>query len=72
MMFLRRFNPLALPVGWCYTLAYAARLVLRDRAVPEAQAVLSGAFGLPAPRAIRNRLGPEAAALAFGVVSARG
>jgi GT2 family glycosyltransferase len=66
MMFLRRFHPASLPVGAAYTLAYAARLVLRHRAWSEARAVLAGAFGLSPPAAIRDRLGPEAARIAFG------
>jgi len=66
MRFLRRFRPRNLPVGAAFTLAYAARLVLRDRAPAHAAAVLRGAFGLAPPRDVRARLSPEAAALAFG------
>ena len=65
MMFLRRFRPVAVPAGLAYTLAYAARLILRNRAGPEARAVLAGAFGLSPSREIRDRLGPEASGIAF-------
>ena len=65
LRFQRRFHPWRLPVAWAYTLAYAARLVLRHRALPEARAVLAGAFGLRAPQQVRDRLGPEAAKRAF-------
>ena len=66
MMFLRRFRRRSLPAGSAYTLAYAARLLLRDRAPAHAAAVLRGAFRLAPPAAVRARLSPEAAALAFG------
>lgn len=66
MMYLRRFHRAGVPTGWAYSLAYAARLLLKHRAPAEARAVLAGAFGLPAPRAIAERLGSAAAAIAFG------
>lgn len=66
MKFLRRFRPRSLPFATAFTLAYAARLVLRDRAPAHAAAVLRGAFMLAPPRDVRARLSPAAAALAFG------
>jgi GT2 family glycosyltransferase len=65
MMFLRRFFPRNLPFGYAFTLAYAARLVLRHRAPAEARAVVAGAFGLAPPAAVRARLSPRAAEIAF-------
>lgn len=65
MMFLRRFFPGAVATGYAYTLAYAARLLLRHRAPAEARAVLLGAFGLAPPEPVRARLGGAAAAIAF-------
>lgn len=66
MMFLRRFRPGNLPLGAAYTLAYAARLLLRHGAPAHAGAVLRGGFGLAPPARVRDRLSPGAAALAFG------
>ncbi|OSP54076.1 glycosyltransferase family 2 protein [Pseudoruegeria sp. SK021] len=66
MMFVRRFLPGARLSAYAYTLAYAARCVLRDRQPKAAAAVLRGALGLGAPQAIRDRLGPEACRIAFG------
>lgn len=66
IMFERRFAPWALPVAWSYSLAQAARLALLQRSPDAAWAVLAASFGLPVPTAIRCRIGPEAAALAFG------
>ncbi|QDY70956.1 glycosyltransferase family 2 protein [Qingshengfaniella alkalisoli] len=54
--FLRRFRPASLVIGFAYSLAYAARLFLRDRSLSEAWAVLAGSFGLRPPRQIRDRL----------------
>ena len=65
MMFLRRFFPRNLPFGYAFSLAYAARLLLRHRAPAEARAVIAGAFGLAPPAAVRARLGPRAAEIAF-------
>ncbi|WP_108257978.1 glycosyltransferase family 2 protein [Mangrovicoccus ximenensis] len=66
MKFVRRFLPRARATAYAYTLAYAARCLIRDRQPTAALAVLRGAFGLPAPRAIRDRLAPEACRIAFG------
>ena len=65
MMFQRRFFPQNVPLGYAYTLAYATRLLLQYRAPAEAQAVISGAFGLSPPKAVRTRLSPSAAEIAF-------
>ncbi|MBE3639509.1 glycosyltransferase family 2 protein [Mangrovicoccus algicola] len=66
MMFLRRFLPGARLTGYGYSLAYAARCLIRDRSPQAAAAVLRGAFGLNPPQAVRDRLGPEACRIAFG------
>lgn len=63
--FLSRFNPVALPVGLAYSLAQSARLMLR-REPAAAWAVVAASFGLPAPAEVRDRLSPEARAIAFG------
>ncbi len=59
ILFLRRFLPARLAWGRLYSLAYAGRLVLRNGALAEADAVLRGAFGRPPPGPVRDRLGPE-------------
>ena len=66
--FLRHFRPGSLPFAYLYSLAYTVRMLLL-RAWPEAWAVVTGSLGLKAPAAIRNRLGPAAAKLAFGPAS---
>ena len=63
--FLRRFRPANLPFAYLYSLAYTAKM-LSVRAWPEAWAVVTATLGLKAPAAIRRRLGPAAAKLAFG------
>jgi GT2 family glycosyltransferase len=60
--FMRRFRPRRVPVAMAYSVAYAARLMLRHRSPPHVAAVLRGAFGLAPPRQVRARLSPEAAA----------
>ena len=67
ILFLRRFHPGALPVGYAYSLGQAGRLILK-RSPAGAWAVLTASFGLPAPTAVRGRLSPEAAARAFAPV----
>lgn len=64
MRFIRRFLPRSLWRGYAYSLAYAARLLWR-RAPTEAWAVITASFGLAPPDAVRARLGPAAAELAF-------
>lgn len=63
--FLRRFNPVALPVGLAYSAAQAARLLLR-RDPLAAWTVIAASLGLPAPATVSARLSPEARTLAFG------
>ena len=62
--FVRRYSPLGLPTAFAYSLAKAAQLFITgDRA--GARALLRGAFGLPPTAEIRERLSPDAQALAF-------
>ncbi|MFN6980148.1 MAG: glycosyltransferase family 2 protein, partial [Gemmobacter sp.] len=65
LRFVRRHLPASLPTAWAYTLAKAAQYALRGWRA-EAAAVLAGARGGEPPPGTRERLGPEAAALAFG------
>ena len=65
MRFVRRFNPLGLPVAAAYGLAKAGQMLIRG-ATEEAGATLRATFGLAPPQAIRDRLSPEAARIAFG------
>lgn len=64
--FQRLFHPWALPVAWAFSLAQAVRTGVLRRSPAGAWAILAASFGLPAPRAVRDRLGPGAAAHAFG------
>ncbi|SET42327.1 glycosyltransferase [Oceanicella actignis] len=61
----RRFNPAALPVAWTYSMAKVAQLALRGD-LAAASAAFRGFNGLPPPRAVRERIAPEARPLAFG------
>ena len=65
MRFVARTNPVALPVTWAYAMAKAAQITLKG-ARAEARALVAGACGLKPPRAVADRLSPEAAAIAFG------
>lgn len=65
MLFLRRFNPAALPVAAAYATMKAVQLMLKG-AFPQALTLLRAVYGLPAPRAVRERLSPEARRIAFG------
>lgn len=65
MKFVRRFYPLSLPVALAYATAKAGQLFAKG-ARPQATALLSAIYGLPAPRSVRERLSPEAAQFAFG------
>lgn len=67
MKFIRRFNPLGLPVAMAYATAKAGQLVLKG-AWPQAGALLRATWGLPAPRSVRERLSPEAARIALARV----
>lgn len=64
LRFVRRFFPLALPLAWAYALAKAGQIALRGYRA-EARALIAACLGLPPPAAIRARLSPEAARLAF-------
>lgn len=70
LRFLRRHFPGGIPTGLLYSAAKAGQLALKGY-LPEAWAIVSGSLGLPPPRAVRDRLSPEAQALAFGRGSRR-
>lgn len=64
--FLKRYRPVAVPVGLTYATAKAAQLLMRGRA-EEAAALAAGAFGFAPPAAVRDRIAPgKARQLAFG------
>ena len=63
--FMRRFAPAALPVTYAYAVAKAARLALGGERA-EARAVIAGTFSRPPPAEVRDRVDPEAYAIAFG------
>lgn len=65
MMFLRRFKPVALPLGYAYSMALILRTLLQGHR-PEARAIFSAIHGLPAPQEVRARLSPAAQEIAFG------
>lgn len=65
MLFVRRFNPIGLPVAMAYATAKAVQLLLQG-AVPQASALLRAVWGLGAPRSVRERLSPETQRIAFG------
>lgn len=58
LMFLWRFRKSGLPGGLFYSLAKAVQLLI-DRDFKGVEALLRGTFQLPAPRAIRRKLGQE-------------
>lgn len=64
-MFIRRFNPVALPVTLAYATVKALQIALKG-ARPQAVALMRGAFCLAPPREVRDRLTPEAQKIAFG------
>ncbi len=64
-MFIRRFNPIALPVTLAYAAAKAVQIALKG-ARPEAVALVRGALCMDPPREVRDRLSPEAQKIAFG------
>ena len=64
LRFVRRYLPASLPVAWAYTLAKAAQYRLKGWR-EEARAVIAGARNAPPPQAVRDRLSPATAALAF-------
>ena len=65
MLFVRRFYPVALPVAVLYATAKALQLMAKG-AFPQALTLLRAVWGLSAPPAVRDRLSPEAAQIAFG------
>ena len=65
MRFLCRFKPAALPAALAFASAKAIQLALKG-GWSEAGGLLRGALGLPPPRAVREKLSPDAQALAFG------
>jgi len=67
-LFIRRFNPVALPVTLAYAGAKAVQILLKG-ARPQAVALLRGALCLPPPKEVRDRLSPEAQKIAFGRAS---
>ena len=68
MMFVRRFNPVGLPVAMVYATAKAGQLMLKG-AWPQAVTLLRAVWGLSAPDEVRSRLSPEAQKIAFGHAS---
>lgn len=66
MMFLRRFNPKALPLGYAYSMALILRTLLQGHR-PEARAIFAAIHGRPAPAEVRARLSPAAQEIAFGL-----
>lgn len=64
MRFVRRNLPLSLPFAWAYTLAKAGQYFFKGWHA-EARSVLAGACGTEPPSGVREKLGPEAARLAF-------
>ncbi len=64
LRFMRRYFPRALPVAYAYSLAKAVQLLVKGYPT-EAWTVFSASLGLPPSRAIRARLSPAAARLAF-------
>ncbi len=65
MLFVRRFNPVGLPVAIGYATVKAVQLLLKG-AAPQAGALLRAVWGLGAPKSVRDRLSPEAQRIAFG------
>lgn len=69
MRFLRRFHPWRLPVAYALNLARIAKSARRDGRDQIAGA-LAGLHGLPPPRFVTARIGPEAARQAFAGTAA--
>ena len=65
MLFVRRFNPIGLPVATAYATVKALQLLLKG-AVPQAGALIRAVWGLGPPKSVRERLSPEAQRIAFG------
>lgn len=69
--FMQRFYPSHLPIAYGYSALKIAALAARG-AGQEALAAFCGLFDLSPPRPVRNRLSPDAAAIAFPGRRARG
>ncbi|WP_095587698.1 glycosyltransferase family 2 protein [Actibacterium ureilyticum] len=69
MMFLRRFNPRALVMGYAYSVALILRTLLQGHRA-EAWAIFAAINGRPAPKAVRARLSQAAQRIAFGTYGA--
>ena len=65
MRFVRRVCPQNLPFAFAYT-CYRLLRLLPKRSWAEFDALARGGLGLPPPRAVRERLSPEAQDHAFG------
>jgi GT2 family glycosyltransferase len=65
MRFMRRYFPRAMIYAYGYSIAKAVQLLLKGYPL-EARTLLGASFGRPPSAAIRARLSPEAAKLAFG------
>ena len=68
MRFMRRFHPARLPLAYLID-PRADRPVARPRRRARIAAALRGLHGLPPPAHVARRIGPEAAALAFGAAA---
>lgn len=64
LRFMRRYFPRAVIFAHAYSVAKAVQLLLKGYPV-EARTMLGASFGRPPSTSIRDRLSPEAAALAF-------
>lgn len=64
LRFIRKHFPMSIPWALAYSAAKAGQLLLKGYPV-EAWTILSASMGMPPSAAVRNRLSPEAAKLAF-------
>lgn len=65
MLFVRRFNPIGLPVAMAYATAKALQLLLKG-ARPQAVTLLRAVWCLGPPQEVRDRLSADAQRIAFG------
>lgn len=65
LRFMRRYFPRNLIFAYAYSLAKAAQLLIKGYPV-EARTILAASFDRPPSPAVRGRLSPDAARLAFG------